>query len=210
MGLLDFLSSAGTVATNAAAAHEAGLRQAGQQETADLLQKIQLARQANTDAMNKQLHEAQIKNYDSLAAERLKPPAPKASRRQDVTLDIGGKPAAGSYDPDEDAYYYQGQKVTNPQKFVSADPMTRFFEGQRQEQDQREAAAWQRHYDRFVTPQYTKYNTVVEGTGLSPAEAAAKADEIYGSRPRLAPKIASQGSSSAPPMGTGYTPARKP
>ena len=73
MGLSDFLSSALTVGTQAAGAHEAGLAQRGQMETQDLLQKIQLARQANQDAMAKQLQGAQIKNYESLAADRAKP-----------------------------------------------------------------------------------------------------------------------------------------
>ena len=203
MSFADFLSSALTVGTQAAGAHEAGLRERGQQETADLLQKIQLARQANTDAMNKQLHEAQIKNYDSLAAERLKPPAPKASRRQDVTLDIGGKPAAGSYDPDEDAYYYQGQKVTNPQKFVSADPMTRFFEGQRVEQDRRDADRWQQLYLKYLGNP-----SAPNSESMEPAAAAAAADEAFGGHPRLAPKVGAF--APAPTMGTGYTPARKP
>lgn len=78
MSFADFLSSALTVGTQAAGAHQQGLAQRGQRETQDLLQKIQLARQANQDAMAKRLHEAQIGNYESLAKDRMAPPEPKA------------------------------------------------------------------------------------------------------------------------------------
>ncbi len=208
MGLLDFLSSASTVGTQAAAAHEKGLAEGQNRETQDLLQRIQLARQQNADALNRQLTQSTIKLHGAQTQKALEPPAPV--RRQDVTLKIGGKAAAGSYDPVADKYYYQGQEVQNPERFQSPDPMTRFFEGQRQEQDQREAAEWQRHYDRLVTPKMTKYGTVEEGTGLPPAEAAAQADEIYGGHPRLAPRIAPKPLGPPPPMGTTYTPSRMP
>lgn len=105
-------------------------------------------------------------------------------------------PGAGVRQPDGS---YKVMVPPNP------DMMTRFFEGQRLENDQRQAAEWQRHYDRLVTPKMTKYGTVEEGTGLSPAEAAAQADAIYGSHPRLAPNIAAA-PTTQPPMGTSYTP----
>lgn len=92
-GFADFLSSALTVGTQAAGAHEAGIAQKGQRETQDLLQKIQLARQANQDAMANQLRDAQIKNYDSLAQERLKP-EPETPRNIDPLSPAGIQAAA--------------------------------------------------------------------------------------------------------------------
>lgn len=197
MGFADFLSSALTVGTQAAGAHEQGLAQRGQNESQDLLQKIQLARQANQDAMAKRLHEAQIGNYESLAADRLKPEVPRVVPRQDVTLNIRGKPVAGSFDPSAGKYYYEGQEVQNPEKFVSPDPMTRFFEGQRQEQDQRQAAQWQQLYLKYLGNPADPNSESME-----PAEAAAAADAAFGGHPRLAPKVGGP-----PPMGTAYTPA---
>lgn len=215
--MASFLSTLGglvspglTVATSAAAANQEGAAMGAAAQHKSMMEQLAALRQRNKDEQEQALNAAQIGNINSQITERAAPkfetatpgssifdkatgqittPGKKVVRRQDVQLDMGGQPVAGSYDPEEDAYYYKGQKVDNPKKYNSPDQMVRFFEGQRIENDQRQAAEWQRHYDRLVTPKMTKYGTVEEGTGLPPAEAAAKADEIYGSHPRLAPNI---------------------
>lgn len=90
MGFADFLSSALTVGTQAAGAQQAGLAQRGQRETQDLLQRIQLARQQNEDVLNQRLKGAQIKNYESLAADRNTPP--DETFGAPVPMTINGEP----------------------------------------------------------------------------------------------------------------------
>lgn len=77
MSLANFLSAGLTTGTQAAAAHQQGIGARKRTETADLLDQIKLARQQNEDAMTKQLRDAQIKNYESMATQREEPSAPR-------------------------------------------------------------------------------------------------------------------------------------
>jgi hypothetical protein len=103
MGLADFLSSALTVGTQAAGAHQSGLAERKRTETADLLDQIKLARQKQQDEMARQLQEAQIGNYKSLAEDRARP-APddvQVVEGQLVNRTQGtAKPIAGYVAPD--------------------------------------------------------------------------------------------------------------
>jgi hypothetical protein len=189
MGLADFLSSALTVGTQAAGAREKGVATRRKAETADLLERIKLMRQQQQDAMAQQLQQAQIGNYESLAADRAKPPEPPAPRRQVVDgqlvdLDAGTAAPIAGFTP----------RPPNP------DPMTRFFEGQRQLQDRQDADRWQQLYLRYLGNPSDP-----NSESMSPAEAAAAADEAFGGHPRLAPKVGG-----APALGTNYTPSRSP
>jgi hypothetical protein len=90
------------------------------------------------------------------------------------------------------------------------DPLAQFFEGQRLINERARANDWQRIYEGALTPKRDNLGDLIPGTGLTPAEAAAKADEAMGGRPELAPKIKSGG----PPtpgaitrMGTSFTPS---
>jgi hypothetical protein len=61
------------VGTQAAGAYQQGQADKSKRETQDLLQQIQLARQAQSDKMQRDLQQAQIGNYQSETAARLAP-----------------------------------------------------------------------------------------------------------------------------------------
>lgn len=81
----------------------------------------------------------------------------------------------------------------------SPDPMARFFEGQRNLQDRQDADRWQTLYLKYLGNPSDP-----NSEAMSPADAAAAADEAFGGHPRMAPNINKQ--PPQPPMGTTFTP----
>jgi len=90
------------------------------------------------------------------------------------------------------------------------DPLAQFFEGQRLINERARANDWQRIYEGALTAKRDNLGDLIPGTGLSPAEAAAKADEAMGGRPELAPKIKTGGPDrpgAIQQMGTSFSPS---
>lgn len=89
----------------------------------------------------------------------------------------------------------------------AADPAESFGKMAEKQHQQMLAENWQKVYMHHLTPQRDKYGDVVDGTGLTPAEAAERADEAMGGHPLLAPRISAPRVPPIPQMGTVYTPS---
>jgi len=88
MGLSDFLSSALTVGTQAAGAHQSGLAERKRTETADLLEQIKLARQKQQDDMARQLQEATLAQTEA-RTRQLTEPKPDEPYKPPMTVSPG-------------------------------------------------------------------------------------------------------------------------
>ncbi len=87
---------------------------------------------------------------------------------------------------------------TEQARRAPVDPFARMAESFRQQQEKAAADRWQDIYTSFLKPKYDQRGDPIAGTGLSPAEAAQKADEAMGGRPALAPKVKA-GAAEQPP-----------
>jgi hypothetical protein len=97
---------------------------------------------------------------------------------------------------------------TEQARRAPVDPFARMAETFRQQQEKTAAERWQALYVDFLKPKRNQMGDIIAGTGMSPAEAAQKADEAMGGRPALAPKVKA-GTPEPPPMGTDYNPAKE-
>ena len=98
---------------------------------------------------------------------------------------------------------------TEAARRAPVDPFARMAETFRQQSERASADKWQAIYLEYLKPKYNSYGQPIEGTGMTPAAAAKKADEAMGGRPNMAPKVPvepPEPPEQPPPLGTGYSP----